>query len=1415
MFDINELAAMKVGLASPETILSWSKGEVTKPETINYRSQKPEMGGLFCEKIFGPAKDYECHCGKYKKIRYQGITCEKCGVEVISKEWRRERFGHIELVSPCSHIWYLKGIPSRMGLILGISPKQLEEVIYFAAHIVLDAKDCKVLKYKDFLDEKTARVEFVDEINAIKPLIPEGSADLAKADELIEKMQNQKETFDFFTNSAFISKYTGAEFGEGAAAIKRLLKEVDLDAEFEDINEKMKTASGQNRMKLAKRLQVVQAFRESKQKPEWMVLDVIPVIPPDLRPMLQLDGGRFAASDLNDLYRRVISRNTRLKKLIDMNAPYVILMNEKRMLQEAVDALIDNGRRNKPVTGPSGRPLKSLSSGLKGKQGRFRQNLLGKRVDYSGRSVIAVGPTLKMYQCGLPREMAIQLLRPFIAAVLIKRGFVNAHKQADKIIDRYDPVVYDIVEEIISQHPVLLNRAPTLHRLGIQAFQPKLVDGHAIRLHPLVCPGFNADFDGDQMAVHVPLGKAAQEEALNLMLASNNILGPKDGKPIVVPGQDMVLGNYYLTYEETKEDFLYRAKTLRSVKIQNEAEKEANEKHALQNERFATMEGKVFSSVNEVIEAYQAGAVSLHNRIAIPGWKIHKKFAPSTDPDNIKDYGLPYECHDRYLITTVGKVIFNEIFPDDFNYVNDKPGADVNTIKSWFVPKGTDIPAWISEQAPHNPIKKKDLGKIIDIVFHKYDMNEDSAISAIQELSDSYCDSDNKDPEDALNKLQELIDKFFSEEDEGSLVNASKHHYILSRADDIIRDHQEGNISAHTAMDEVKSLLIEPYPSKTSAVLDKIKDQGFTYSTLSSVTVAISDIKPVEGKEELVDAYRKKVEEINFLGNHKGLLSEDERHDAVVKLWQECTAEVRKLVENAIKKPEEKQNPIIIMFDSGSRGSVDNFNQLEGMKGLVAAARGSAHKDYTYEMPITSNYRSGLTIAEYFHNTHGSRKGGADTALKTADSGYLTRRLVDVAQDVIVREEDCHCDHGFKVREIVDTARNVVIVHLEDRLIGRFAMHDIIGEKSGKVIVKGNTLISAEDAKRIVEEGNKEVEIRSLFTCETKNGVCQHCYGLNMATGHLVELGEAVGIMAAQSIGEPGTQLTMRVFHTGGMAQTDITQGLPRVQEIVEARNPKGEALISEIDGTVTDIKDDGDGRYIVTITSSSKKTAESDVPEVVDYTTGFGVRLRVKKGDHVEAGGKITEGAINPKQLLEVSDVEKVEVYMIKEIRKVYAAQGIDISDKHLEVIIRQMLRKMVIIDGGDTALLPGARVDVDLFKEENRKTLLEGKRPAIGHPLVLGITKAALETDSFLSAASFQETTRVLTDAAIKAKTDPLHGLKENVITGKLIPAGTGLLTEEEEEERLSRFDVLDHMKEVRAQYIEAHDRQEVLDK
>ncbi|MBQ7995834.1 MAG: DNA-directed RNA polymerase subunit beta' [Bacilli bacterium] len=1417
MFDINDLSSIKVGLASPDTIRGWSKGEVTKPETINYRSQKPEPGGLFCEKIFGPSKDYECHCGKYKKIRYQGITCEKCGVEVISKEWRRERFGHIDLVSPCSHIWYLKGIPSRMAMVLDIPPKQLEEIIYFAAHIVLNPGDSTVLKYKQYINDKEGREAFVKAIEEFKDAIPEGSSDRAKADEILAKLGNESETFDFFTASAFINDYTGAEFGEGAEAIKALLHDVDLEAERKKILEEIRELDSKNtrsvmsqdqdRSKLSKRLEIIQSFIDSDQKPEWMILDAIPVIPPDLRPMLPLDGGRFAASDLNDLYRHVISRNNRLRRFIEVSAPHQVLMNEKRMVQEAVDALIDNGRRSKAVTGPSGnRPLKSLSSGLKGKQGRFRQNLLGKRVDYSGRSVIAVGPDLKMYQCGLPREMAIQLLRPFIASILIKRGFVNAHRQADKYIDKYDSVVFDIIEEIIDKHPVLLNRAPTLHRLGIQAFQPKLVDGHAIRLHPLVCTGFNADFDGDQMAVHVPLSKAAQKEALELMLASNNILGPKDGKPIVIPSQDMILGNYYLTIEETRANLLERADALRKIEILDPLEKEANEKQADLYTKYASLEGKVFASVSEVLDAYETGNIHIHTRIAIPAKAIHKTFG-----DDLTKAALPESVKNKYLITTVGKIIFNEIFPDDFVYINDVPekwASSQKGIESWFVSAkevmdylGSDYKedSDLSPLAQYlikkdkvepvkKPISKKPLGVIIDMIFRKYDMR--------------YADDDT---------------------------------------------------SFHA--------------SKTSAILDKIKDQGFKYSTVCAVTVAIDEIKVIDGKyDQVISVKPKKGETLEALvarlneeerearKNHaikgktphlqrrlqeiekdvfyrldgkdvvkvgevtrgqlkvdninrlyeEGFLTDKERYKNVCSVWEEVTNYIKSLVEDLLAK--DKRNPLVIMADSGARGSADNFKQLIGMKGLVANP-----KNETIEMPIISSYREGMKVAEFFINSHGARKGGADTALKTADSGYLTRRLVDVAQDVIVREDDCHCDHGFEVMEIRDTSQNSIITPLKERLAGRFAMRDIIDPNTNKVIVSANTMISDEQANQIVKAGIEKVEIRSIFTCRTKNGVCQHCYGRNMATGRLVNIGESVGIMAAQSIGEPGTQLTMRVFHTGGMAGSDITQGLPRVQELVEARNPNGEAIIAKFKGKVTDIKKQPNGTQEVVVESLIPSTKESPVPESFTYPIPLNSKLRVEKGDVVIAGGKITEGAKNPKTLLAVSDPTELEVYMIKEIRKVYATQGIGISDKHLEIIVRQMLRKVLIISSGDTNLIPSTKVDIDTFTAANKPVLLAGGRPAVAKPCVMGIAKAALASESFLSAASFQETTKVLTDAAIKGKSDPLHGLKENVITGKLIPAGSGLLSEREEKEVLSTFSVEGTMKEVRSQYIEAHDRQE----
>ena len=1287
MFDVKKLSAIKVGLASPETIRSWSHGEVLKPETINYRSQKPEMQGLYCEKVFGPSKDYECHCGRYKKIRYAGVVCEKCGVEVISKEVRRERMGHIELASPCTHIWYLKGIPSRIGLLLDVSPKHLEEVAYYAAHICLNPGKSERLYKSEFINEKNGRDAFIPVIKEIQERAEEfglviGSDDYLRSEELIERLENRSEVFDFETNYNFIRKFTGAEFSEGAAAIKRLLAEIDLDAEAEEINRKMKGTSALNRTKLTKRLEVIEAFRHSDNKPEWMVLDVIPVIPPDLRPMLQLDGGRFATSDLNDLYRRVISRNNRLKKLIDMNSPAVLLFNEKRMLQEAVDALIDNGRRNKPVTGPGGRPLKSLSSGLKGKQGRFRQNLLGKRVDYSGRSVIAVGPFLKMYQCGLPREMAVQLLRPFIACELLKRGKVNAHKQADKIIDRYDPVVLDIVEEIIGKHPVLLNRAPTLHRLGIQAFQPCLVDGRAIRLHPLVCTGFNADFDGDQMAVHVPLSKAAQEEALHLMLASNNILGPKDGKPIVTPSQDMVLGNYYLTLENTKEDFLKKADKVRKD----------NPELAEEYELFAASEGKIFRTVDDVILAYQTKQIHLHNRIAILGKALMKK-------------GFTEEMNRSYLLTSVGKVIFNQIFPSDFPYLNEVNSRNIaSDLPEYFVPMGTDVKKVIASMPLRTPVKKGDLGKIINEIFQRYD--------------------------------------------------------------------RKGN-------------------PKTSAVLDKMKDQGFQYATVAGFTISIDDIHIVEGKEQILEEGDNKVAEIEELYS-LGMLTEEERHKSIVDVWTDVNNTVKNKLTEQVKR--DSRNPIFMMSDSGARGNISNITQLAGMRGLMGNTSGG-----TIELPVKRCFREGMTVSEFFIATHGARKGGTDTALKTADSGYLTRRLVDVSQDVIVREIDCGTDHGFKVKEIRDTAQNTVVVKLYDRLVGRYSLNDVVNPSTGEVIVKGNTLINEESAKAIVDAGIQEVEIRSLFGCETKDGVCVHCYGRNLATGREVKVGEAVGIMAAQSIGEPGTQLTMRTFHTGGVAGSDITQGLPRVQELFEARNPKGEALISEIPGKITKIEE-RNGCYIVTVTNDLEEKT---------YTTAFGAKLRVKKGDEVTNGGKITEGAIDPKKLLEVSDVKTVEKYIIKEVQKVYSSQSIGISDKHIEVIVRQMLRKVFVIDAGDTDLIAGTRVSINTFTAKNNEAIIAGKRPAVFSPLILGITKAALETDSFLSAASFQETTRVLTDAAIKGKTDYLHGLKENVITGHLIPAGRGLLSEEDSDSMLSDFSVESTMHEVKDRYVEDHDR------
>ena len=1180
MADVNNFSAIQIGLASPEKIREWSYGEVKKPETINYRSQKPEKDGLFCEKIFGPSKDWECSCGKYKKVRYKGVICDRCGVEVTKSSVRRERMGHIELATPVAHIWYLKGIPSRMGLILDMTPKQLEEIIYFVSYVVTD-KGSTPLEYKQVLSERDYR-------------------------NCYEKFGHQFEA------------KTGAE------AIKILLQKVDLDEEFELVTKDLKEAQGQRRSKLLKRLEAIEAFRTSHNQPEWMILDVLPVIPPDLRPMLQLDGGRFATSDLNDLYRRVITRNNRLKKLLELGTPSIIVQNEKRMLQEAVDALIDNGRRSKPITGAGGRPLKSLSHTLKGKQGRFRQNLLGKRVDYSGRSVIAVGPDLKMYQCGIPREMALNLFKPFVISGLVREQIATNIKAAERLIDKMDDVIWPIVEEVIKEHPVLLNRAPTLHRLGIQAFEPKLVEGRAIRLHPLVCPAFNADFDGDQMAVHVPLGEEAIQEARQLMLGSHNILGPKDGKPIVTPSQDMVLGNYYLTLED----------------------------------EGAIGEGTVFADVNEVLMAYDAKTVHLHTRIAIRGKSLKNK--TFTEKQN-----------NSYLITSVGKIIFNQIFDGAFPFINDSSKENlVATPDKYFVPMGTDIKAHIKAQPLIKPLGKKALGNIINEMF---------------------------DP----TKI-----------------------------------------------------------SDTTAMLDKLKDQGFYYSTIAGITVSVYDIQVPQSKYVLFDEADEKLEVIKKL-YRKGKITDEERHNIVIKLWESVKDQVQAVVKEEFEADD--RNPIFIMSDSGARGNISNFTQLVGMRGLMSNPKGE-----TIELPIKSSFREGLTASEFFISTHGARKGSTDTALKTADSGYLTRRLVDVAQEVIVTEDDCGTDQGFVVTELYNTSDNSVIVPLYDRLVGRYSQKDVVHPETGEVLVKAGEMIDEAIAKNITDAGIKEVEIRSIFGCKAKNGICRKCYGRNLATGEQVELGEAIGIMAAQSIGEPGTQLTMRTFHMGGVAGgADITQGLPRIQELFEARNPKAKSIISEIDGEVSNIIDNN-GRAEVVV---------SNLLETRSYLTPYGAKLRVSVGDEVGIGSKITEGSIDPKELLAVADVKAVENYILKEVQKVYRLQGIEISDKHIEVIIHQMLKKMRIVEGGDTGALPGTHINVQRFTELNKEVLKAGKHPAVARPILLGITKASLETESFLSAASFQETTKILTDAAIKGKIDELKGLKENVIIGKLLPAGTGL--------------------------------------
>lgn len=1176
MLDVNKFEFMKIGLASPDKIRSWSHGEVKKPETINYRTLKPEKDGLFCERIFGPTKDWECHCGKYKRVRYKGVVCDRCGVEVTRAKVRRERMGHIELAAPVSHIWYFKGIPSRMGLLLDMSPRALEEVIYFASYVVTEPGDTPLEK-KQLLSEKEYR--------------------------------NYREKYG-----------TAFKAGMGAEAIKKLLQDVDLDKESAALQEELRSVQGQRRTRAVKRLEVIEAFRESGNEPSWMILDVLPVIPPELRPMVQLDGGRFATSDLNDLYRRVINRNNRLKRLLELGAPSIIVQNEKRMLQEAVDSLIDNGRRGRPVTGPGNRPLKSLSHMLKGKQGRFRQNLLGKRVDYSGRSVIAVGPSLQMYQCGLPKEMALELFKPFVMKELVGRGIANNIKSAKRKVEKVNPEVWGVLEDVIKEHPVLLNRAPTLHRLGIQAFEPKIVEGRAIRLHPLVCTAYNADFDGDQMAVHVPLSTEAQAEARLLMLGAQNILNPKDGKPIVTPSQDMVLGNYYLTLER----------------------------------KGAVGEGKVFKDVNEALLAYHNGFVHLHSRIAIPAASTHN---PTFNEEQNK----------QYLLTTVGKLIFNHILPPSFPYINEPTDRNlqVATPDKYFVSMGADIPAEIASRDEIAPFKKGYLGHIIAEVFKRYKVTE------------------------------------------------------------------------------------------TSKFLDRLKALGFQYSTKAGITVGVSDVIVLPEKKAILDKAEENVQKV-MKQFRRGLITEDERYERVVGIWSDAKDTIQSKLMNSLAKT----NPIFMMSDSGARGNASNFTQLAGMRGLMADPSGRI-----IELPIISSFREGLTVLEYFISTHGARKGLADTALKTANSGYLTRRLVDVAQDVIVREDDCGTDRGLVVRAIREGSEE--IESLYDRLVGRTSNQTVRHPDTGEILVKKDELINEDTANKIVNAGIEEVEIRSVFTCETRHGVCKKCYGRNLATGSEVEVGEAVGIIAAQSIGEPGTQLTMRTFHTGGVAGDDITQGLPRIQELFEARNPKGQATISEINGVVTSVNELKDKREV---------TVKGEL-ETRNYTIPLSARMKVSEGSEVKAGEALNEGSIDPKELLHVVGLRGVQDYLLREVQKVYRMQGVEIGDKHVEVMVRQMMRKIRVVDSGDTSVLPGALIDIHRFKNDNREVLLHRKAPATGHPVLLGITKAALETESFLSAASFQETTRVLTDAAIKGKTDELIGLKENVTIGKLIPAGTGM--------------------------------------
>ena len=1157
--------AIKIGLASPETILEWSKGEVTKPETINYRTLKPEKDGLFCERIFGPSKDWECHCGKYKKIRYKGVVCDRCGVEVTKASVRRERMGHIALAAPVSHIWYFKGIPSRMGLILDISPRTLERVLYFASYIVLDKGETD-LQYKQILSEA--------------------------------EYQEAKEKW-------------GKSFrvGMGAESIKELLEAIDLEKEYAELQASLENASGQKRARIVKRLEVVEAFRESGNRPEWMILTAIPVIPPDLRPMVQLDGGRFATSDLNDLYRRIINRNNRLKRLLELGAPDIIVRNEKRMLQEAVDALIDNGRRGRPVTGPGNRALKSLSDMLKGKSGRFRQNLLGKRVDYSGRSVIVVGPELKIYQCGLPKEMAIELFKPFVMKELVANGTAHNIKNAKKMVERLQPEVWDVLEEVIKEHPVMLNRAPTLHRLGIQAFEPILVEGKAIKLHPLVCTAFNADFDGDQMAVHVPLSQEAQAECRFLLLSPNNLLKPSDGGPVAVPSQDMVLGIYYLTQERPG----------------------------------SKGEGMFFKDLNEAILAYENGYITLHSKIKV---RVHK-----TMPDGREITGI--------IDATLGRLLFNEIIPQDLGFVDREV-------------EGNEL--------------------LLEIDFHV-----------------------------GKKQLKQILEKV---------------------------------INTHGA-------------TQTAEVLDDVKAIGYKYSTRAAMTVSISDMTVPPEKPEIIAEAQNTVDKITK--NYKrGLITEEERYKEVVETWKNSDDKLTEALLTGL----DKYNNIFMMADSGARGSDKQIKQLAGMRGLMADTTGR-----TIELPIKSNFREGLDVLEYFMSAHGARKGMSDTALRTADSGYLTRRLVDVSQELIIRDSDCVEGTGKEipgmyVRAFMDG--NEEIESLQERITGRFSCEDI-KDKDGNVIVKKNHMITPLRAEKVMKKGVdkngnplEEVKIRTILTCKCKSGVCTKCYGANMATGEAVQVGEAVGIIAAQSIGEPGTQLTMRTFHSGGVAGDDITQGLPRVEELFEARKPKGLAIITEFAG-VANISDTKKKREVIV---TNDETGESKA-----YLIPYGSRIKVQDGQVLEAGDELTEGSVNPHDILKIKGLRAAQDYLLREVQRVYRLQGVEINDKHIEVIVRQMLKKIRIEENGDTPFLPGSMVNVLEFEDENEQMIAEGKEPATGEQIMLGITKASLATDSFMSAASFQETTKVLTEAAIKGKIDHLVGLKENVIIGKHIPAGTGM--------------------------------------